>query len=90
MLPPQTIVISHAGQISSGNFLECLRPMPWQESVLMCSPEYFDVVDVKNPFMENQSGKINRAEAQKQWDALMQCFRGDWIRGRSNPGGQRL
>ncbi|MEO8727164.1 MAG: arginine deiminase-related protein [Acidobacteriaceae bacterium] len=69
-MTPQSTIISHVGQIPSRNFLDDLPRMPHPNSVLMCSPEYFDVIDVKNPFMENQSGKIDRAHAQKQWDAL--------------------
>jgi N-dimethylarginine dimethylaminohydrolase len=36
----------------------------------MCPPDYFDVIDVKNPFMQEQVGKVNRAEAQRQWQEL--------------------
>jgi len=41
--------------------------MPKQ--VLLCTPAYFDVVDVKNAFMARKSS-IDRAKAQQQWDAL--------------------
>jgi len=43
--------------------------------VLLCPPDHFDVVDVKNPFMEGQTGQVDRARAQAQWDALAQAFR---------------
>jgi len=29
-----------------------LKAMPLPRAVLMCAPDYFNVVDVKNPFME--------------------------------------
>jgi N-dimethylarginine dimethylaminohydrolase len=45
--------------------------------VLMCSPDYFDIVDVKNPFMECQSGKLNKALAFKQWEQLKSIYE-DW------------
>lgn len=41
--------------------------MPTQ--VLLCPPAYFDVVDQKNPYMSRKS-PIDRAKAQRQWDAL--------------------
>ena len=42
--------------------------------VLMCSPDYFDVVDVKNPHMEGNTGKIDRNLARKQWDFLKERY----------------
>lgn len=44
------------------------RPEP--SKVLMCSPEYFQVVDVKNVHMLQHQGQVNTAVAQKQWTAL--------------------
>jgi len=43
--------------------------------VLLCPPDHFDVVDVKNPFMEGQKGRVDRARARAQWDALADAFR---------------
>lgn len=43
-------------------------------NVLMCSPEYFDVVDVKNVHMQDQLGKIDRTLARQQWDALRNSY----------------
>lgn len=37
--------------------------------VLLCPPDYFDVVDQKNPYMSEKSS-VNRAKAQQQWQAL--------------------
>lgn len=36
---------------------------------LMCPPDYFDVIDQKNPYMTRKS-PVDRAKARKQWDAL--------------------
>ena len=47
-----------------------LKSMPLPRAVLMCAPEYFDVVDVKNPFMEGQQGKVDVALAREQWRAV--------------------
>lgn len=48
--------------------------MPDPSGVLMCSPDYFDVVDVKNPFMSGQVGTVNRTLARKQWEELRVAF----------------
>jgi N-dimethylarginine dimethylaminohydrolase len=44
--------------------------------VLLCAPDHFAVVDVKNAFMEKNLGKVDRARARGQWDALAATFRG--------------
>jgi len=36
---------------------------------LLCPPDYFDVIDQKNPHMTGESA-VDRAKARKQWDAL--------------------
>lgn len=66
-------VVSRMEQLPA-DFIQGLRTMPHPESVLMCPPDYFDVVDVKNPFMANQSGKVDCVQAQDQWAALKRCF----------------
>jgi N-dimethylarginine dimethylaminohydrolase len=37
--------------------------------VLLCPPDYFDVVDQKNPYMLRESA-VDRAKARRQWDGL--------------------
>ena len=37
--------------------------------VLLCPPNYFDVVDQKNPYMSRESA-VDRVIARKQWEAL--------------------
>jgi N-dimethylarginine dimethylaminohydrolase len=37
--------------------------------VLLCPPNYFDVVDQKNPYMSKDS-TVDRVKARSQWDAL--------------------
>lgn len=37
--------------------------------VLLCPPNFFDVVDQKNPYMTGKSA-VDRAKARSQWDAL--------------------
>lgn len=43
-------------------------------SVLMCSPEHFEIVDVKNAFMAGNEGSVDRGEARRQWEALKATF----------------
>ncbi|MBX9850670.1 MAG: hypothetical protein K2X86_02820 [Cytophagaceae bacterium] len=42
---------------------------------MMASPDYFDIVDVKNPYMKDQEGKVNKTLASKQWDFLRNTYR---------------
>ncbi|MEK6706179.1 MAG: arginine deiminase-related protein [Bdellovibrionota bacterium] len=51
-----------------------LKKMPLPSEVLMCPPDYFDVIDVKNPFMEGQVGNVDRSLARRQWDDLKEAF----------------
>jgi len=46
------------------------------KGVLLCPPDHFDVLDVKNAFMAGQEGKVDRPRAREQWDALADAFRG--------------
>lgn len=48
------------------------RPEP--QSILMCPPDYFEVKDVKNSFMQNNLGKVNLELASQQWEDLRDTF----------------
>jgi N-dimethylarginine dimethylaminohydrolase len=48
------------------------RPEP--KRVLMCTPEHFDVVDVKNAFMAGNVGAVDSAEARREWAELRRAF----------------
>lgn len=48
---------------------------PHPTGVLVCPPDHFDVIDVKNPHMEGHLGGVDRAAARAQWDALARAFR---------------
>lgn len=43
--------------------------------VLLCPPDYFDVVDVKNPHMSNQLGNVDQQKARRQWEALQKALK---------------
>ena len=49
-------------------------PMSEPSGVLMCPPEYFQVLSAKNPYMARHIGDVNRDKAQKQWDDLVAAF----------------
>ncbi|MFN6944518.1 MAG: dimethylarginine dimethylaminohydrolase family protein [Cytophagaceae bacterium] len=49
------------------------RPEP--SRVLMCTPEFFDIVDVKNPHMEGQSGKLDKLLAVAQWNNIKEEYK---------------
>lgn len=48
--------------------------MPEPTGVLMCPPDHYDVVDVKNPFMAGKVGTVDRALARRQWEELKAAF----------------
>ena len=55
--------------------LERCRPLPIPRTVLVCRPDYFDVLDVKNDFMEGQVGEVDKTEARRQWHGAVLAFR---------------
>jgi N-dimethylarginine dimethylaminohydrolase len=48
---------------------------PHAARVLVCPPEHFEVLDVKNAFMAGHVGAVDRALAARQWDALAAALR---------------
>jgi N-dimethylarginine dimethylaminohydrolase len=48
--------------------------MPLPTTMLMCPPEAFDVVDVKNPHMEGNIGNVDKNKARRQWEDVKQAF----------------
>lgn len=48
--------------------------MAYPKSVLMCAPDFFDIVDVKNEFMASHVGSVNKPTAHLQWKKLKECF----------------
>ena len=43
-------------------------------NVLMCSPEYFDIIDVKNIHMEGMASSLDKNKAMQQWDELKTIY----------------
>ncbi len=67
------VVFDRPEQIPS-DFLQSCREMPLPKTVLMCPPDEFDVVDVKNPHMEGNIGKVNLTAARAQWHEVRDAF----------------
>lgn len=42
--------------------------------VLICTPEYFDIIDVKNVHMEGHVGGLDRNRAMKEWNRLKSVY----------------
>ena len=66
----QTTFFDYSPDLSA--LLTIWRPEP--RNVLMVSPDYFDVIDIKNVYMESQAGKINKERAFRQWEDLHQIY----------------
>lgn len=49
-----------------------LRAEP--RNVLMATPEYFDIIDVKNAHMEGQAGRLDKKKAYAQWEFIKQQY----------------
>lgn len=64
------MTLAEARPLTGHLSIKDLKEMPLPRAVLMCAPDYFDVVDVKNPFMEGQRGKVDIPLARKQWQDL--------------------
>ncbi len=64
--------VYHAADISFSIDDVAARQAP--RRVLMASPEYFDIVDVKNVHMEGQAGQLNKEKATEQWQALHRAY----------------
>jgi N-dimethylarginine dimethylaminohydrolase len=54
--------------------LAALPNRPEPRRVLMCTPEHFAVVDVKNPFMEGNVGRVDKERAISEWEALRSTY----------------
>jgi N-dimethylarginine dimethylaminohydrolase len=67
-------VLRDANDLPPGFRVEELPALPHPTGVLMCPPDHFAVVDVKNPHMAGNVGRVDRAKAAQQWVALRSAF----------------
>lgn len=65
------MIISELQDLPDINELDYYQP---PQKVLLCSPDYFDVIDVKNIHMTNMNGKVNTTKAVKQWENLLSTY----------------
>lgn len=49
--------------------------MPEPSGVLMCPPDHFEIIEVKNPLMEGNVGRVDRAAAKRQWNDVAKAFK---------------
>lgn len=59
--------------------LEQLPDRTEPRRVLVCTPEYFDIIDVKNVHMEGHVGALNKNLAVKQWNSLKSVYQ-SWMK----------
>ncbi|MBI2385914.1 MAG: amidinotransferase [Elusimicrobia bacterium] len=57
-----------------GFSLKNCPPMAEPSGVLMCPPDHFQVLAVKNPYMARHVGDVNIDKAKKQWEDLKAAF----------------
>lgn len=57
-----------------GFSVKSCAPMPEPASIFMCRPDFYDVLEVKNPFMREHVGKVNKASALREWEELHAAF----------------
>ena len=48
--------------------------MPEPSGVLMCAPDHYQVLAVKNPYMSDHIGGVNLTKARVQWDQVREAF----------------
>lgn len=56
--------------------VDALDPMPSPAGAVLCPPDRFDVIDVKNPFMAGNAGHVDKDAAKREWGALRDAFSG--------------
>ena len=66
-------VIDSLDQLKALDFAS-LAPRREPGKALMCTPDHFRVIDVKNPYMEGNAGAIDLPKAKAQWETLKATF----------------
>lgn len=68
-----SIIYDHPSQLPSGLLASC-RKQPLPMTLLMSPPDYFQVVDVKNPHMTGNLGRVDTGLARRQWEGVHDAF----------------
>lgn len=66
-------IYAHVNDLKGFSIKNC-PSMPLPSSVLLCSPEHFDVLEVKNPFMAGKVGTVDKSLARVQWEAVRDAY----------------
>jgi N-dimethylarginine dimethylaminohydrolase len=66
-------VFRNVGDLKGFSIKNCAS-MPEPGKALMCAPDFYDVIDVKNPFMREHVGRVNKEAARREWEALKSSF----------------
>jgi arginine dihydrolase len=67
-------VYDRAANLPHGSLIDRVHEMPQPRGVIVCPPDHFDVVDVKNPFMAGKAGTVDKHLARDQWEAMCTAF----------------
>jgi N-dimethylarginine dimethylaminohydrolase len=67
-------VIRRVSELPPGFRIVDVPAAPVPSGVLVCAPDAFDVVDVKNPHMASSVGRVDRRAAREQWEDLVEAF----------------
>lgn len=75
MSQSNSMIISNASELNEFNLsMESLENRKKTDSILMCEPTFFDVVDVKNDFMAGQENSVDKQLAKNQWSDLKEAI----------------
>lgn len=65
-----TLEEANSKNLSTSNLADRLST----DSILMCEPTYFDVIDVKNSFMKGNQNAVDKRLALSQWKSLKEAL----------------
>jgi arginine dihydrolase len=70
----RSAVYERVEHLPQGFSVASLAEMARTTGALLCPPDHFDVIDVKNPFMAGNAGTVDKAKARREWVALRDAF----------------
>ncbi|HKU67372.1 MAG TPA: arginine deiminase-related protein [Candidatus Baltobacteraceae bacterium] len=68
------MIVGSIDDLPEGFTLGNVPRAPMPSEVLLCRPEFFEVREVKNAFMDGRVGTVNRSTAMLQWERLRETF----------------
>ncbi|HYK52938.1 MAG TPA: hypothetical protein VEV38_05360, partial [Candidatus Eremiobacteraceae bacterium] len=70
----RAIVYERPEHLPKNFSVDALDPMPKTVGAVLCPPDRFDVIDVKNAFMAGNAGNVDKAAARREWESLRDAF----------------